>query len=70
MISQGYTGKSTKEPLTGQFWYLPHHGIYHPNKPRKIRVFFYWSSKYSKMFNREILPGPDLTKEIAAVLQD
>ena len=27
-------------------WYLPHHGIYHPMKPGKIRVMFDRRAKY------------------------
>ena len=28
------------EAASGKTWYLPHNGIYHPNKPGKIRVMF------------------------------
>lgn len=24
----------------GHMWYIPHHGIYHPKKPGKLRVVF------------------------------
>ena len=27
-------------------WYIPHHGVYHPHKPGKIRVVFDCSAKY------------------------
>ena len=30
--TEGYT------VLPGKIWYLPHHGVYHPRKPNKIRV--------------------------------
>ncbi|KAK0147231.1 hypothetical protein N1851_013346 [Merluccius polli] len=33
---------STKLPA----WYIPHHGVYHPQKPGKIRVVFDCSAKY------------------------
>ena len=38
IISKGYARKSTREAAPREIWYLPHHGVYHPNKPGKIRV--------------------------------
>ena len=40
IIAKGYTRKSMTEAASGKTWYLPHNGIYHPNKPGKIRVMF------------------------------
>ncbi|XP_068759701.1 uncharacterized protein [Montipora capricornis] len=31
----------------GKAWYIPHHGVYHPRKPGKIRVVFYCSAKFN-----------------------
>ena len=28
-------------------WYLPHHGIYHPNKPGKMKVVFYLGEDFN-----------------------
>ena len=54
----------------GRMWYIPHHGVYHPNKPRKIRVIFDCSSQFAvKSLNQELLVGPDpSTNSIVGVL--
>ena len=40
IISKGYVRKSTSKAVHGKIWYLPCHGVYHPNKPEKIsRVY-------------------------------
>ena len=50
-------------------WYIPHHGIYHPHKPGKIRVVFDCSAKYQgKSLNDLLLNGPDLTNNLFGVL--
>ena len=68
LISKGYARKSTREAAPGKIWYLPHHGVYHPNKPG-IRVVFDLSADYNDRFiNRELLLGPDLTNQIAGAL--
>ena len=69
IISKGYARKYTKEAAPSWIWYLPHHGVYHPNKPGKIRVVFDLSADYKvRCINRELLSGPDLTNQIAGVL--
>ncbi|XP_023815989.1 uncharacterized protein LOC111948234 [Oryzias latipes] len=50
-------------------WYIPHHGIYHPQKPNKIRVVFDASAKYQNTsLNEQLLTGPDLTNTLVGVL--
>ena len=50
-------------------WYIPHHGEYHPSKPRKIRVVFNCSAQFAgRSLNQEMLTGPDLTNPIVGVL--
>ena len=50
-------------------WYLPHHGIYHPNKPKKIRVVFDCSAKFNNTsINDVLLQGPVLTNRLLSVL--
>ena len=39
-IAKGYARKSAMTATPGKTWYLSHHGVYHPNKPGKIRVVF------------------------------
>ena len=41
IIDKGYARKIEQNELSGRerrVWYIPHHGVYHPNKPGKIRV--------------------------------
>ena len=53
----------------GRMWYIPHHGVYHPSKPRKIRVVFDCSAQFAgRSLNQELLTGPDLTNLIVGVL--
>ena len=62
IIAKGYARKSTMRATPGQTWYLPHQGVYHSNKPGKVRVIFDLSAEYKgTCFNRELFPGPDLT---------
>ena len=52
-----------------QVWYIPHHGVYHPKKPDKIRVVFDCSSRYKgTSLNDHLLQGPDLTNSLVGVL--
>ena len=69
IIAKGYARKSTTKAASGKTWYLPHHGVYHPNKPGKIRVVFDLSADYKgRCLNRELLSGRDLTNQIVRVL--
>ena len=53
----------------GKVWYIPHHGIYHPKKPNKIRVVFDCSAEFkNETLNKHLLQGPDLTKNFLGVL--
>ena len=40
MLEMGHAEPVPKGELEGQVWYIPHHGVYHPRKPDKIRVVF------------------------------
>ena len=51
-------------------WYLPHHGVYHPNKPGKIKVVFYLGEDFNgrsgtglkvskNVHGEEVLPSKD-----------
>ena len=35
LVVKGYARKSTKEATEGRTWYVPHHRVYHSNKPKK-----------------------------------
>ena len=53
----------------GRTWYIPHHGVYHPMKPKKIRVVYDCSAKYRGIsLNCRLLQGPNLTSSLLGVL--
>ena len=53
----------------GRIWYIPHHGVYHPQKPDKIIVVFDASSEFEEeSLNKHLLQGPDLTNDLFGVL--
>ena len=69
LFLKGYARESTKSHNDGQVWYLPHHGIYHPSKPNKIKVVLDCSVEYKvRCLNKELLPGPDLANQLINVL--
>ena len=50
-------------------WYIQHHGVYHPEKPNKIRVVFDYAVEYgSESLNKHLLQGPGLTDNLTGVL--
>lgn len=50
-------------------WYIPHHGVFHPQKPGKICVVFDCSAKFQDIsLNDNLLDGPDLTNALVGVL--
>lgn len=50
-------------------WYLPHHPVYHPQKPDKVRVVFDCSATWRGIsLNDQLLQGPDLTNSLVGVL--
>ena len=50
-------------------WYLPHFGVYHPQKTDKIRVVFDSAAETKGMsLNKVLLSGPDLTNNLLGVL--
>lgn len=63
------TSENAEADRQGRCWYLPHHGVYHPKKPNKIRVVFDCSCQYKgQSLNSELLQGPNLTNSIVGVL--
>ena len=69
IIAKVYERKSATTAAPGKAWYLPHYGVYHPNKPGKIRVVFDLSAKYKgTCLNEELRSGTDLTNQIIGVL--
>ena len=52
-----------------RIWFLPHHGVIHPNKPEKLRIVFDCAAKYAgTSFNENVMQGPDLMNKFIGVL--
>jgi hypothetical protein len=50
-------------------WFLPHFGVYHPQKPNKIRVVFDAAAEINGISLNKLLPsGPDFTNSLLGVL--
>ncbi|XP_063607775.1 uncharacterized protein LOC134782243 [Penaeus indicus] len=72
LIDKGYAEEAPYQGPNfndGRVWYIPHHGVYHPKKPDKIRVVFDCSAVYkNESLNKNLLQGPDLTNNLIGVL--
>ena len=69
--SKGYARKAKTNSPDGRTWHLPHHGVYHPFKPSKLKVVFDCSAKLNgRSINKELLPGPDLTNMLVGFLTE
>ena len=52
----------------GRVWYMSHHAVKHPSKP-KVRVVFNLKARYNgHSLNDHLLQGPDLTNNLVGVL--
>ena len=50
-------------------WYIPHHGVFNPHKPGKLRVVFDCSASYAgHSLNNHLLQGPDLNNNLTGLL--
>ena len=69
MLAKGYAKKSTSPAPLGKTWYIPHHGVFNPNKPGKIRVLFDCSAEVGgESVNRNLFTGLDLTNQLIGAL--
>ncbi|XP_071803595.1 uncharacterized protein [Asterias amurensis] len=69
VIANGDAEEAQSDVKEGEVWYIPHHGVYHPKKPNKIRVVFDCSSQHRvTSLNDHLLSGPDLTNALVGVL--
>ncbi len=71
MVMKGYAEQVPAEELShedGKLWYIPHHGVYHPQKA-KIHVVFDCAATFqSTSLNVQLLQGLDLTSSLIGVL--
>ncbi|XP_066553505.1 uncharacterized protein LOC136721589 [Amia ocellicauda] len=70
IITRGDAERVPEEDLNkAPAWYIPHHGVYHPQKPGKIRVVFDCSARFQETsLNDHLLTGPELTNTLVGVL--
>ena len=72
LIDKGYAEQVPEDELSDEAktaWYIPHHGVYHPQKADKLRVVFDCSASYhGESLNHHLLQGPDLTNRLLGVL--
>ncbi|KAJ8380265.1 hypothetical protein SKAU_G00010430 [Synaphobranchus kaupii] len=70
IISRGDAERVPEEEINSSpAWYIPHHGVYHPQKPGKICVVFDCSARFQETsLNDHLLTGPDLTNTLVGVL--
>ena len=70
-IASGHARKvpSPGDSAPGKLWYLPHHPVFHPQKPNKVRVVFDCAARFRETsLNDQLLQGPDLTNNLTGVL--
>ena len=71
-IKQGYARKLTeeeREKVSNRTWYLPHHPVFNPKKPDRIRVVFDAAAKNKgQSLNSSLYTGPDLLNSLIGVL--
>lgn len=71
MLHKGYAEKVPEGVLEcndGRKWYLPHHGVLHPQK-NKLRVVFDCGATFQGVsLNSQLLEGPDITSTLIRVL--
>ena len=69
VIARGDAEEVSDEPKSGITWYIPHHGVYHPKKPKKIRVVFDCSAQFeTTSLNSHLLTGPDQMNSLSGIL--
>lgn len=52
-----------------RLWYLPHHPVFNPQKPDKVRVVFDCAATHNGVsLNSQVRQGPDLTNKLLGVL--
>ena len=70
MISSGYAEEVPHaDPPSDRSWYLPHHHVYSPAKPAKVRVVFDCSVRSrGSSLNDRVYQGPKLTTLLNVVL--
>ena len=71
-LPKGYTEKVPESRLDrsdGMVWYLPHHPVFHPDKPDKTRVVFDCAAKFKEVsLNDKLLQRLDFINTLVGVM--
>lgn len=69
LLHKNYAEKITGTDLSlKDTWYLPHHPVFHLQKPDKVHVVFDCSARYhGTSLNDQLSQGPDLTNTLVGV---
>ena len=71
-LHKGYTEKvpgSRLDRSDGMVWYLPHHPVFHPDKPDKTRVVFDCAAKFKEVsLNDKLLQRLDFINTLVGVM--
>ena len=60
-MKNGYAEKISEAGKEGYTWYVPHHGVCHPEKLGKIYIVFDCTAKHKGIaLNDLLLQGPDI----------
>ena len=69
IIRRGEAEQVLDDDEANNVWYIPHHGVYHPHKPGKIRIVYDCATRYKgHCLNDHLLKGPDLINNLVGVL--
>ena len=69
MLINNYAEKAPVCENPDKICYIPHHGVYHPQKPEKICVAFDCSARYHGFaLNDSLLQGSDVTNSLLGAL--
>ena len=69
IFRNGHAELAPPPELDKEYWYLPSFGVYHPQKPGKIRIVFDSSAQFKGIsLNDVLLQGPDLNNTLLGVL--
>ena len=72
-VEKSYAEKIPEDQISNSdepaVWYLPHHPVFHPQKPEKVRIVFDCAATFGNVsLNKKLLQGPDMTNRLVGVL--
>jgi len=72
MLDKGYTEPVRPADIQNNMdftWYLPHHPVFNPNKPEKVRIVFDCAAICDSVsLNTQVMQGPDMTNKLMGIL--